>query len=123
MKLGEGMDGQVGLLEKPKTGHPPRIRKLVPDTVAQGFQIHPGNDALKEAGQGFPVAQRFLWTPINFQQPFNACQKGVPLSPVGKASNVLIEGPGAGLKPAPTQDDAVPDRWPKIIGRILTDPT
>jgi len=95
MKLGEGMDGQVGLLEKPETGHSPRIRKLMPDTVPQGFQIHLGNDALKEAGQGIPVSQRFLRTPINFQQPLNACQKEDPLSPVGKASNVLIQGLGA----------------------------
>jgi hypothetical protein len=82
MKLGECMDGQVGLLEKPETSHSTRIRKLVPDTLPQGFQVHSGDDALKEVDQGLLVTQRFLRTPINFQQPFHACQRYLLMGPV-----------------------------------------
>jgi len=38
-----------------------------------------------------------------------------------KISNALIEGVGAGFKPAPTQGDAATGRCPKYTGGILTD--
>ncbi len=36
LKFGERVDGQVGLLQKPKAGHSSRIRKPVPDGISDG---------------------------------------------------------------------------------------
>ena len=100
LEFGKSVDGQVGLLEKPESGQSPCIRKLMPDAVSQGLQSHRRDDFLKKTGQTGAAPQSFLRTSINFQQPFNSCQKRSPrYSPMEENLQVDLSRGGFETRP------------------------